>query len=113
MTVSYTHLDVYKRQLHELALDSRDRDAYDVLTLVIGNLHDTLFYMDRDDIGEDMQYILLLPRAEAGAMQAAHPRAVEARLLPLSPGLDMWQPVSYTHLDVYKRQKQSCLIRTK
>ena len=79
--------------LHELALDSRDRDAYDVLTLVIGNLQDTLFYMDRDDIGEDMQYILLLPRAEAGAMQAAHPRAVEARLLPLSPGLDMWQLV--------------------
>ena len=79
--------------IHELALDSRDRDVYDVLTLVISSLPDTLFYIDRDDIGEDLQYLLLLPRTEAEAMQAAHPRAVEARLLPLPAGLDLWQLV--------------------
>lgn len=77
--------------LHELALDARDRDIYDVLTLVIGAVQaDTLFYMDRDDVGDDMHSLLLLPRTEAEAMQVAHPRAVEARLLPLPPGLDLW-----------------------
>ena len=78
--------------VHTLALDSQDRDLYDVLTLLIDALQaDTRFYMDRDDIGDDMHSLLLLPRVEAEAMQAAHPRSVEARLLPLLPGLDMWQ----------------------
>ena len=80
--------------VHTLALDSQDRDLYDVLTLLIDALQaDTRFYMDRDDIGDDMHSLLLLPRVEAEAMQAAHPRSVEARLLPLLPGLDMWQLV--------------------
>lgn len=77
--------------VHLLPLAAKDRDAYDVLTLVIGALQaDTSFYMDRDDVGDDMHSILCLPRAEAEAMQAAHPRAVETRLLPLPPGLDVW-----------------------
>ena len=80
--------------VHTLALDSQDRDLYDVLTLLIDALQaDTRFYMDRDDIGDDMHSLLLLPRVEAEAMQAAHPNAVEARLLPLPSGLDMWQLV--------------------
>ena len=58
--------------VHTLALDSQDRDLYDVLTLLIDALQaDTWFYMDRDDISDDMHSLLLLPRVEAEAMQAA------------------------------------------
>ena len=66
--VSYTHLDVYKRQVQ-----------HDALHLAFGNI---VVYRYRAVATKDVQ------------------------LSPLIQGVvDGFRPVSYTHLDVYKRQK--------
>ena len=69
MTVSYTHLDVYKRQPLDWMVSS-----------------------------------LLAAAAEA---EAAVLEAVEAEVLEEQPASER-TPVSYTHLDVYKRQPVDC-----
>ena len=83
MAVSYTHLDVYKRQEFS--------DARAIAALLGEGPGETrLFYCDprRSD--------------QKGACERNH---VEIRkLLPKGSGL-RFDPVSYTHLDVYKRQR--------
>ena len=77
--VSYTHLDVYKRQ----AVRARAR----------------------------IEYRLSVDPCQRGSVSCVRPtrrtHGSAGRNRDLGAG-----PVSYTHLDVYKRQRQTCLHRT-
>ena len=70
-SVSYTHLDVYKRQ---------DRQLFE--TALLENVDYAVLGMDEDSV-----------RSFA-----------DETILFLTDAQDSWEPVSYTHLDVYKRQ---------
>ena len=69
-TVSYTHLDVYKRQVHIITGHARAGKALDIDFEALVRTRGTLVFL---------MGISTLPRIVSG-------------------------PVSYTHLDVYKRQ---------
>ena len=72
-TVSYTHLDVYKRQIVAFAR----RCGFPVVAKVVGPVH-------KSDVGG----VVLNIKSEQH----------------LALEFDRMMPVSYTHLDVYKRQ---------
>ena len=93
-SVSYTHLDVYKRQIQDPALltaISYDQDPEALRAFMVG------------DLGLD----------EASVDAAIEARQVYAEKQAESQAFDTFSaylkeqdptPVSYTHLDVYKRQ---------
>ena len=92
VAVSYTHLDVYKRQVSA---------AVDNGLLYIGDSlwqnnysGDTFPYKQRKNKGEKEQY-------------DKYKKQQDLRLSPVEQSfLDSVEPVSYTHLDVYKRQPE-------
>ena len=95
-TVSYTHLDVYKRQLHTFG--SPPDNAYGLanesswaafMQAALPVLRDAGWQVEFDD---DFRH------------HALHVDAWEADLLESESGWFDLDTVSYTHLDVYKRQ---------
>ena len=89
ISVSYTHLDVYKRQTVDF--HARKNDHIRIRSIV--------FVIINPVIGKGHKIVTLL------LVQANHlfwrPPSVGARCVAVQGPL---QPVSYTHLDVYKRQ---------
>ena len=93
-TVSYTHLDVYKRQYLPCTGDSPPfwTAVTSTLALLLGSFE--------------------VPFGEGEACHYPVPLGLQlARLLAIVATLSgaTSVPVSYTHLDVYKRQVQECL----
>ena len=83
--VSYTHLDVYKRQSLQ---DEANEWRYNLLETAVG--------MDDE--------------AMEAYLEGNEPSAEKLRELIRKGTLDIaFIPVSYTHLDVYKRQDVGCL----
>ena len=81
--VSYTHLDVYKRQVFEYA-------ARQVKQTVVG-----IGSAEKSQVQHMVRTLLKLP---------ANPQADAADALAIAITHCHVSPVSYTHLDVYKRQ---------
>ena len=99
VAVSYTHLDVYKRQGQDLAANVRSTSS------LIG--HDAL--RGGNDCGaqalHDLRHILAVGvDAQAGLGHAAQARDNGLAVSLVLQGDNDGAPVSYTHLDVYKRQ---------
>ena len=107
ISVSYTHLDVYKRQVPAVALvveRQHDEAVYAVLAgdvLRGDDLEDCLLYTSYTRVERSVKSICqLLCRARRRAGRSVHFReGVGAALRGVKAA-----PVSYTHLDVYKRQ---------
>ena len=94
ISVSYTHLDVYRdrfKQLHLLTFRYVIRPCHDNRVLIRESLlhHDLIIPEQLPDLHGPASHRLRL--------RVIHPntRLVRGRIL---------EPVSYTHLDVYKRQ---------
>ena len=79
--VSYTHLDVYKRQTYVIPLlfFKRVSDTYDEET-----------QLAIEEYGDDVHQLVLNRLGKSFRNSA------------------FLEPVSYTHLDVYKRQEEQC-----
>ena len=107
--VSYTHLDVYKRQHFDIVNDRTNRDVlqrHGVAGLDVNGL------VGGDDLvagcqalrGQDVGLF-----AVSVVHQSDERRAVRVVFQTLDRALDVelatLEAVSYTHLDVYKRQK--------
>ena len=98
MAVSYTHLDVYKRQLFTNTLDPAVHPYFQT----IAGLRVSAHLLIRRD-GDLTQYAPFHCRAwHAGPSEYAG----RSRCNDFSIGIELEgaDPVSYTHLDVYKRQ---------
>ena len=83
--VSYTHLDVYKRQLAHLAVHA------DIQITCLAHLLEKFFVMSL-----------------AGTYQRGKHKYILTLIIPVNQADDLFLgifPVSYTHLDVYKRQE--------
>ena len=93
--VSYTHLDVYKRQVvYDAVAAAKARDTDILLVDTAGRLHNKKNLMD--ELAK-MRRIITRDYPEAN---------VEALIvLDGTTGQNALEPVSYTHLDVYKRQR--------
>ena len=113
--VSYTHLDVYKRQLHPNTFTIPEGYYPKVGEgAKITSLVDPNSKMSKSDPNPN-GYILLMDKPED--IMRKFKRAVtdsDSRIIfdpQNKPGvsnlLQIYAPVSYTHLDVYKRQGQS------
>ena len=83
-TVSYTHLDVYKRQLY----DNR----------ALEKLQQILLFRELEFSLKDIKQIMDAPGFDR---QKALEQQIEVLILKKQR---LENPVSYTHLDVYKRQ---------
>ena len=86
MPVSYTHLDVYKRQCQEIAEQSAGSgmDIREAVTHKEQYSDIVTYFRNQKTLSVD-QLVLLIDTIDA-----------------MSP--EIYEPVSYTHLDVYKRQ---------
>ena len=82
--VSYTHLDVYKRQAYSRPVSQRNKQFFNPFLLIATDIQTV--------IGNRHQQRL-----------SKHLRMLQDRC---HQGLRGHMPVSYTHLDVYKRQDQ-------
>ena len=93
--VSYTHLDVYKRQGLNAAVDLAAQAAFHDLTLALGrDIQTCLLYTSCDAVAAHHDGVAL------GEGQVGHAAEAEADgAVDCGAGA-----VSYTHLDVYKRQ---------
>ena len=112
LTVSYTHLDVYKRQVTIAQLGQRAENVYfgkpsglmDQMASSVGGA----VAIDFAAVSYTHLPALSRPLPERHGPERPHEQ-LPGRLPglehrgQLSPG-----PVSYTHLDVYKRQSWSC-----
>ena len=117
--VSYTHLDVYKRQIlrcggevrfgtrvESLVLDgnrvtgvvtARDERVDGPVILATGHsARDVYRFLDRAGIAIE-------PKGIAVGVRVEHPQQ-------LIDSIQYHNPVSYTHLDVYKRQGLNCTM---
>ena len=120
VAVSYTHLDVYKRQVKEVVMGDGaactlaealgvEREALRVAVGEPCHHRDFLLYLRGDSVGNAVQEEAVFAERFAMIRYVEEGRVV-AGLLGLEEfdGLseDMVgvEPVSYTHLDVYKRQ---------
>ena len=92
--VSYTHLDVYKRQ-HTLQIGDNNQIVARTGITVVGDFR-------RRDIALGGQGAPLVPAFHHALL--AH--STERRMVLNIGGIANLSPVSYTHLDVYKRQLQ-------
>ena len=102
VTVSYTHLDVYKRQrLHSTAHSGANDFKW--LKQRLYNLGETSIKFD-DEVEEGLAGSLI---SSFRIIKASGEAEIET-----NPKLRaLWEsitPVSYTHLDVYKRQRDAC-----
>ena len=109
ISVSYTHLDVYKRQIYQSAVSPTHnymlRDLYDKYAGQGLEIYQAVSYTHLD----------VYKRQEDGFLAASV--IIGKKLILLKAGnhlvvtawvdvYDTLHPVSYTHLDVYKRQGQ-------
>ena len=96
--VSYTHLDVYKRQVYVRDRTQENRDEY-VLACVRSERCLRSLPFDYERIGEERY-------ARTWNVKNGYEGYCTARdqLLEMDSGSEDFIPVSYTHLDVYKRQ---------
>ena len=122
--VSYTHLDVYKRQVVtegdlSRALEHPELTCYAVKIGKFGGVQPTLdFYREARKRGIELW---MAGMSETGVSKRLH-AAFETLLGVNIPGdisetsryfeQDITDPVSYTHLDVYKRQQLDYFLHT-
>ena len=108
--VSYTHLDVYKRQAYgedgdvtgEVARrilqnckakkETTDTEGTSMKTVILTSF--------KSDVRAHMLQDLLKNEGIESMLQGEY----TAQVLAYIPGMEIKVPVSYTHLDVYKRQ---------
>ena len=90
MTVSYTHLDVYKRQVHISDEDIAADNAY--------------VYIDKELIRASKRAIETLGEKDIYYIFTPLMPNTSTRIILKKPKTDS-STVSYTHLDVYKRQE--------
>ena len=96
-SVSYTHLDVYKRQLLPLAATPRKARL-----LVVDDQPIHLQVLYRALSGDHQ---LFMATSGAQALKVVREQTPDLVLLDVvMPDMDGFEAVSYTHLDVYKRQ---------
>ena len=101
--VSYTHLDVYKRQAHSRTKNLADvtRRA-DILIVAIGKERFiTSDYVKKGAVVIDVGMHRDAENHLCGDVDFADVEPVASAITPVPGGVG---PVSYTHLDVYKRQ---------
>ena len=109
-TVSYTHLDVYKRQEYDTAVvegkyaGSTYESTVSELESAVESAQDTL-----DTLKEEQTALLALENSvvtadEDGTIAAVPYEAEDTLQSGTAFALYCDTPVSYTHLDVYKRQ---------
>ena len=105
LAVSYTHLDVYKRQVLGLDETGAARCTARVFADAPGVWHAGRIAVQRGLRGQGVGRLLLVAVADKA-------RAQGARTLELGAQYDKqgFYAVSYTHLDVYKRQALYCSI---
>ena len=78
-SVSYTHLDVYKRQVQGRAISDRDVEGEKNVIVISSIMQKNLYGEGSDPIGREIK-------------------------VETTYGTESFYAVSYTHLDVYKRQ---------
>ena len=111
-SVSYTHLDVYKRQFLYLELGRQERREHGVQLASLASAHVLTCELRLEDlIGVSLDGLCLL-RVRQDARESLIGRAFSSRreevvLVQVALHQVGLGPVSYTHLDVYKRQ---CLL---
>ena len=118
LSVSYTHLDVYKRQGEAIARNILEmiRLKVPIITVIIGEgasggalgigVGDKVYMM------ENTWYSVISPESCSSILwrsweykeQAAEALKLTAKDMKANNLVDDIIPVSYTHLDVYKRQ---------
>ena len=91
--VSYTHLDVYKRQITDWLKEM-------LVSAIMGNLAG-MFESVNNQVGEIATSVGMTPANFSRGVFAMVRNISESVIIPIA-GLI---PVSYTHLDVYKRQE--------
>ena len=108
MAVSYTHLDVYKRQEHPLGTESSGRDMLSVL--LVGAPRSLRVGLIAATIGMLIGVLLGFTAGYMGGWVDAVIRTLSDAIIVI-PVLAVLivigsyvKAVSYTHLDVYKRQ---------
>ena len=103
--VSYTHLDVYKRQLRALAAQGMDTEQMRKLDFA------RLRAAQRDGAAAEVKTFILLDRISSEENIAVSDEELDNELqiaaLQAREPFDALKAVSYTHLDVYKRQRYS------
>ena len=110
MTVSYTHLVLQRRVagLEQVLVGGAERPVV-VLAASVGAL-ERLLVQQAHQVVADVYKRQHMKRAQARPRTRAHadtPRSCHQALLPTRPPARSPGPVSYTHLDVYKRQGQA------
>ena len=129
--VSYTHLDVYKRQVHLRArvanasanLLSHGNTLYNVATFPYNNGQGAAKVLDASATEQYVDPLPTLTKAVSGTPGAngtvaftlaagntsGRPTLFDSVVYDCLPaGFTIPAPVSYTHLDVYKRQDLGC-----
>ena len=129
VAVSYTHLDVYKRQTVDGVYEGEFGKIKEALEEIAASLNDTLgrIYESADQVSEGAaqlsfgaQSLSLGAAEQAGAIEnlaaaihevsnqvdhnAGNAKAASDKSKELGGEILEQNPVSYTHLDVYKRQ---------
>ena len=95
LTVSYTHLDVYKRQIQGSQMGLGERMTSILPSKVVGSI-DAGYTYDPEKAKEYLE--------KSGYVQPEGEVFTIATMGDLNADMAVVMPVSYTHLDVYKRQ---------
>ena len=108
--VSYTHLDVYKRQRYMMrGVSASKEDVHNAIKNIDKGIFPKAFCKIIPDIlGGDPEYCNIMHADGAGTKSSlAYMYWKETGDLSVWKGI---APVSYTHLDVYKRQQSSSTV---
>ena len=107
MSVSYTHLDVYKRQLFKISPD-------ETLNIIQELYEKKLVTYPRTDARVLSTAVSKEIHKNIGGLRNFPPvKEIAEHILQnnMQKGIEKTRSVSYTHLDVYKRQHISSLIQ--
>ena len=102
LPVSYTHLDVYKRQVEKDMIDSVAYKITNQIDEMIQKLSDS----DKDLIRNKFFYAKSYSEIAKESFSTKSVIADRVNTVLKKMIRDCRKPVSYTHLDVYKRQVQ-------